>query len=338
MSESKKRLVYTAKILETTDKLHPITAGRICDILENEYDITTERRTVGRDIKTLTETGMDIVFCKDNRLGCYLNKHLFDDRELKFLLDCVDNSMVLCEHEAKTLREKLLSTASENMKKVLMEVSRSGQNKGEKAKQPEFTVMDNMQTVLKCMETKKKLSFQYGDLDNKLKLIPRRNGSRYIVNPYVLLMSGNKYYLICNYDGHKGLAYYRLDKFMELRSEREKVTNPKDILGESWREQMEEFIDGTVRNYGGSRKLMLVLRISENMIGYINDEFKGRIMRIAPAEGNSGFVDIYVNTTENEGLYYLLMQYGSILEIMAPEHVREKYKDKLKEMVNKYER
>ena len=119
MSDNKKALIYTGQILKRTDARHPITAGRICDILENEYGIITERRTVGRNIKTLMDAGMKIKYCKDNRLGCYLAERTFSDVELKFLLDSVDKSEILSKSEEEQLKTKILSLASESMKKIL---------------------------------------------------------------------------------------------------------------------------------------------------------------------------------------------------------------------------
>lgn len=60
---------------------------------------------------------MKIKYCKDNRLGCYLAERTFSEVELKFLLDSVDKSEILSKSEEEQLKTKILSLASESMKK-----------------------------------------------------------------------------------------------------------------------------------------------------------------------------------------------------------------------------
>ena len=49
-------------------------------------------------------------------------------------------------------------------------------------------------------------------------------------------------------------------------------------------------------------------------------------------------LDIYISTAENDGLYYLLFQYGSNIQVMSPEHIREKYVNMLQKMISKYDK
>ena len=69
--QPKLKLLKVLDILRDTDKSHPITAVGICKKLE-EMDISAERKSVCRDIKTLTEYGYKITLCHDNKLGYYM--------------------------------------------------------------------------------------------------------------------------------------------------------------------------------------------------------------------------------------------------------------------------
>lgn len=343
MSDGKKSLIYTARILERTDAANPITAGAICDILENEYGIITERRTVGRHIKTLIDTGMKIKYCRDNRKGCYLAERLFDEAELKFLLDSADKTTILGAEESDALKTKILSLASSNMKRVLSNVAKDKVTSDRTAEDKEHSVLEIMKLIISAMQSGRRLCFMYGDRDRKLKLVPRRNGAVYTVDPYALTQNDGRYYLVCRYEDKDSLSYYRLDKMIHPQISDKAVTAPKEIFGEAWREQIADFIDGTVRNYGGSNKIIITLRADASMIGYMHDEFGSSIIRTEEAaikgsdENNAGNqLDIYINTAENDGLYYLLLQYGSNIEVMAPAGVRERYKKILREMLDKY--
>ena len=339
MSDNKKALIYTGQILKRTDARHPITAGRICDILENEYGIITERRTVGRNIKTLMDAGMKIKYCKDNRLGCYLAERTFSDVELKLLLDSVDKSEILSKSEEEQLKTKILSLASESMKKILSDATRGGASSKRSEKNGENSVLDTMKLIINCMEERKRLSFMYGDRDRKLQLKPRRGGAVYTVDPYALTQMDGRYYLVCRYSDMQGLSYYRLDRMMQPQISEEAITNPKELLGENWRERIADFIEGSVRNYGGSKKTIIVLRAAASMIGYMYDEFGTNILRTQEVKSEQEkLLDIYISTAENDGLYYLLFQYGSNIQVMSPEHIREKYVNMLQKMISKYDK
>ena len=347
MQEGKLSLIYIADILRKTDAENPITAGKICEILENTYGIISERRTVGRNIKALIDAGMDIIFCKDNKKGCYLASHDFKLTELKFLIDCVDNTEVLTEKEANDLRKKIINISSEGMKKVLtkstsavgfshgMRYSGNTTNNNSKIEQ-ESSFMEKLDIILNCISKGKNLSFIYADRDKKLNLKPRRQGKRYKVSPYVLILRDDKYYLVCNYNGRDGLAYYRLDKMIEPAIEEDSLISQKTFLGDNWQQITDDFIAGTVRGYGGKGKIILVLRIAESMISYFYDEFGGNIIRIQSVKDTASKVDIYINTTENDGLYYLLMQYGANSEVIAPVYVREKFASMVNSIWEKY--
>ena len=181
----------------------------------------------------------------------------------------------------------------------------------------------------------KQLTFAYGDLDEKLRLVPRYEGLVYKVNPYVLTSIKNIYYLVCSYKDKPDLAYYRLDKMIDVKIHKDNIKSPKEVLGDTWQSQIDDFIKNTVRGYGGSDKTIVVVNANKFMINYLYDEFGQNIIRIERQENDT--YDIYIDTADNQGLYFLLLQYGNNLIIKGPDKVREKYISMLKSIISKYE-
>ncbi len=70
--ESKIKLLKVLDILSGSDKDHPITASKICALLEKD-GISAERKSVCRDINTLIKHGYKITLCHDNKLGYYMS-------------------------------------------------------------------------------------------------------------------------------------------------------------------------------------------------------------------------------------------------------------------------
>lgn len=69
--ESKIKLLKVLDIMNTTDQSHPLTASKICQLL-NKEGIDAERKSICRDINTLIKHGYKIVLCADNKKGYYL--------------------------------------------------------------------------------------------------------------------------------------------------------------------------------------------------------------------------------------------------------------------------
>ncbi len=69
--ESKIKLLKVLDVLSATDEKHPVTASKICAILESE-GVSSERKSICRDINTLIRHGYRIKLCHDNKLGYYM--------------------------------------------------------------------------------------------------------------------------------------------------------------------------------------------------------------------------------------------------------------------------
>ena len=57
----------------------------------------------------------------------------------------------------------------------------------------------------------KKVSFIYNSYGTDKKLHPKRE-REYVINPYQMVATNGRYYLICNYDKYDTLSNYRIDR------------------------------------------------------------------------------------------------------------------------------
>lgn len=329
MAKNKEVLIAIANILKDTDEDNPITAQEICEEIENRYGIEVERRSVGRSIRLLIENGMDIEYCQDNKRGCYMASHQFDQWELKVLMDSVLNAKFLDERATKKLVEKLLGTTSRAKRKNLENMTPAISS----AKNVNRLTQYNIQFIIDAIAEKRKIKFRYGNMDEKLQLKPRFDGRWYVVNPYALTWKEDVYYLICNYDGGENLSYYRLDRVMDAEVLSEQIKSAKDVLGDGWDVELEEFISGTVGHYGGREKIMIELQVDLPMISYLYDEFGKGIVRIEKKGEKWG---VFINTSHNQGLYHKLLQYGENLEILSPDTVKSRYLEILNTIIEKH--
>ena len=94
-------------MLERTDDTHMLNASELCTILEQEYGISTDRRTIYTEMEILDKFGLDIQQKKGKCPGYYIGVREFELPELKLLVDAVQSSKFITEKKSKELIQKL---------------------------------------------------------------------------------------------------------------------------------------------------------------------------------------------------------------------------------------
>lgn len=74
-------------LLERTDDEHMLNASELCTILDQEYGISTDRRTIYTEMEILDKFGLDIQQKKGKCPGYYIGARDFELPELKLLVD-----------------------------------------------------------------------------------------------------------------------------------------------------------------------------------------------------------------------------------------------------------
>jgi predicted DNA-binding transcriptional regulator YafY len=119
-SRQKLKLLTMKKLFESrTDEDHSFTGAKLIEILGG-IGIKAERKTIYDDIKTLCESGMDIVTVKDGHSNAYyLGERTFQQEELFVLADAIASSRFLTKKKSQELIRKLQSLTSEYKGKEL---------------------------------------------------------------------------------------------------------------------------------------------------------------------------------------------------------------------------
>lgn len=78
-----------------------------------------------------------------------------------------------------------------------------------------------IETLDKAISRGLQVSFTYNsyDIDKKLHLRKNSEGEvrNYIINPYQIVATNGRYYLICNYDKYDSVSHYRLDRITNIK-------------------------------------------------------------------------------------------------------------------------
>ena len=310
---------------EYSDANHRLTQQEIIRLLKANYDMECDRRSVKNNILYLNELLGDVIDMED---GYYLAEREFEDAELRMLIDSVLFSKNLTQKQAKDLIEKLRAKGNKYFPAKVTHISNL----------PEMHHADNKQlmyaldTVNDAIAEKKKISFVYNTYGTDFRLHPRRDGMRYVVNPYQMVANIGKFYLIGNYDKYDNVSHYRLDKMTDVQILDEKVKPQKEIRdfknGFSLPKHMAEHI----YMFSGEServKLLAPATMMDELIDWLGKDFTVR------KTDDEDEIEIILNCNV-DSMFYWALQYGPHVEILEPIDLRNRISKAVRGMADKY--
>lgn len=331
-AERKEKVIRVLQILQTTDKKTPVNATQIVNKLENEYVIgKTDRRSIYRDVKMLQSCGYPIEQAKDKKQGWYMEKHAFDDWEIKVMMDAVQQARCVSVAEAKNIREKLLGLTSKRGRSrfshMMMPISCNVE--------VDTKLGEYIETMLEAMFMHKKIQFQYTEINDNMEKVLRREGKVYALNLYTIYWSDNNYYLIGSHDNHEGLTSYRLDRVENLTISEEDSIDAKEKIGQNPELYIQEYIEKSVNHFSGESIRIEVEYEPNQVTNAILYDFAGSSVKVRKqANGSCRAVFSKMNSVTLTGWF---MQYANMFKVIEPEKLRNELQEQLKAAVKNYE-
>ncbi|MBR1864697.1 MAG: WYL domain-containing protein, partial [Ruminococcus sp.] len=232
LQSKKSNMFLTFEVLRKyTDENHKLTQKEIADLLERDYEIRCDRKTVKRNITGLIELEYPIMYKEIVRGDTAIMteiyyEHPFSDSEIKMLCDGLLFSKYIYPKFMGQLIDKLQKYASPFMKNNLKD-SLNYSNMGYTENAEVFLTVETLNEAIK---EKKQVSLDYYAYtpDGKLK---KKREEPYIINPYYTVTANGRYYLICNVDSHDNLSNFRVDKIKNVEKLNKGVKDIRDTRG-----------------------------------------------------------------------------------------------------------
>ena len=223
-------ILYILNILRKyTDADHTMTQQEIADRLLSDYGMKVNRATVKRNVADLIDAQYDIGFREITRT--YTDKksggteensiytdlyyiHEFEESELHMLMDGLLFSRSVPYTARKELIEKLGGLCSSHFSRRMKHVHSMSPDAPENKK-----LFWNIEKLDKAITDGKQVEITYGYYGTDLQLHERKNEDGSVkkqrLNPYQLVASEGRYYLICNKDNYDNVENgLKLEKYM----------------------------------------------------------------------------------------------------------------------------
>lgn len=316
-----------------TDENHRLSQKEIVEILDNEYDMQIDRKSVKRNLMNLIEFGYDIEYSETIRMtknkegkkeeslilsDFYLNRD-FSDGELRLLVDSLLFSKHIPHTQCRELVKKLEGLSNIYFRSKIKHISTFSDNS-----------MDNKQLFYtidildEAISKQKQVSFYYYEygMDKKLHYRKRPDGSirEYIINPYQMAAKEGKYFLICNYDKYNDISNYRIDRIAEIKL-LDTPAKPFEKLegAEKQRLNLEKYMGEHIYMFS-SKTVRTKFRITKPMISDVIDMF-GNDLKFT--DETDSYVTVTANVNEMAMLQFA-KSFAPDVVVLEPEALKDK--------------
>ena len=348
-TESGKKIIilYILQILRRyTDADHTMTQQQIAEKLRDEYGLEVNRATVKRNIADLIDAGYDIQYTEvvrthtDRKTGekeentVYTNlyfEHEFTEPELHMLIDGLLFSRSVPYKQRKQLIDKLgkLSSAyfNQRMNHVHCMSADSPQN-------PELfhtiDILDEAITAGKQVE----ITYNYYGTDMKLHPGMNADGTvkRQTLNPYQMVASEGRYYLICNNDHHDTVSNYRIDRITDIALLETPVKPKSQVEGLEDGLNLQDYVYQNLNMFSGKAEKVEFVT-AKGAVSLIIDFF-GRHVSFHEQEDGKVSCRLLVST---EAMKHWAVEHANIVRVVSPASLVEDIRTELRKAAALYE-
>lgn len=321
MEEKKTSILAVYKVLEEfSDENHPLTRTEITDLIEKQYNITIDRRTLYRNIEMLINFGYDISDYNENKIGYYLKDRLFQHSEVLLLCNAVHASHFIPDKASKDLVNKLLSCQSRYKRNDYLKNVYLPNNKKKDNKQ----FLLNIEQISRAINEKKVIKFNYTHYDINKKLVNTRDDA-YYRSPYFLVVNGDRVYMVGKGKNHDSLSHFRVDRMKDIELVDEYYLRlPKNL-------DAYNYANNKIYMFSGD-ETGVRLRCDKKALDVIIDTFGKDVML---ADDGETFT-VYTKC-KKEDIVKFCLQYVESVELLEPLSLRQEVRKVLLDASNRYQ-
>ncbi|MFD1363483.1 helix-turn-helix transcriptional regulator [Lentibacillus salinarum] len=319
------RLLHLRDILfNDTDEHHDLGIDELIEKLRAVTgDATFDKRTVKRDLETLDDRDFEIVR-NQGKYGKIKYSHqtrLFETYQLRLIIDAILSARFITTNEKEKLIQKIKQLTSSHIGKTLPEPILFSQS----ANIDYELVKLNIDRVHRAISDGKVLTYQYGKFNVQKQFVYHREGTFYHVEPYALIWQNDYYYLIGIFQDTNELRHYRLDRIRNI-----------SVSDESFKKRdfnLQEYVNQSFHMFAGE-EMRIKIRFHNSLVNVVLDRF-GQDADIRGLDE-----DHFVLSTKaklSEGLVNWILTWGNRAKVLSPNHLAERIKRQIRQMLDVYE-
>ncbi|MBR3894327.1 MAG: WYL domain-containing protein [Clostridia bacterium] len=310
-------------LLKHSDYDHPLKQEDIIRHLDTEYGIQMERKAVGKNLADLRDAGIPI---ESRRAGSYIEKRVFEDSELKLLIDGILQSKHVTAQHSKDLIERLCGLSNKYFRSHVKNVYSI--NEWNKTENP--ALFYNIDVIGKAIADGRQVEYDYNKYGVDAKL---HKSSFQRISPYQLILHNQRYYLMGYSDYWENMVFHRLDHITNMRIYEKPLIPISRVKG------YENGIDfrqiSSTMPYMYTDKPERIEFVADTcIVDQIIDWF-GKDIRFFSCPDDDKKVTVSLIASPN-AMEHWALQYVNHVTVTKPESLRARIKESLLNAIQKY--
>lgn len=339
-----------------SDEKHSLIQKEIIEILENDYQIFVERKTVKENLEKLisySEQSKDMTIDyqikerkgKNKKTGeetiayeftNFAYEHEFTQSELRLIIDSLLFSKHIPHQHRKQLIRKLENLTSKyfdsRVSHILSVPDRSMTNN---------ELLYNIEILDEAISNNLKVSFHYNryNVDDHGKLIfePRKNedgsAKEYVINPYQMVAADGRYYLICNHDRFDDISHYRVDRITNIQLLNTNQKSLKQIKGYEHGLDLKKYMEEHIYMFTGD-SVTVSLRLKKYALNEFIEFFNPENLQFSDQTEDEVTARIRVNRL---AIRNWALRYALHVQVLSPEDLVEEIKSDIEQAWKNYQ-
>lgn len=333
---------------EHTDEDHRISQQQIQELMESEYGMKVDRKTVKRNLSKLIEFGFPIKYRGSEHendtiirrgkngkdeviLTDWYYVHEFMNGEIRLLIDNVLFADGLSKRDRLSLIRRLEKLSSKHFHSVISKIDTDIYGQIENRE-----ILMTLENIGSAIADGRQLSFHYCDcgIDGKLHFRLDGNGKprQYTVNPYQLFSKNGHSYLICNFPQYDDLRHFRVDRIKDSDLLDTPLKPLRMLKGFEAGIRLSEYIKAHPNLWSGNA-VHITFQCRQYMMNDVADSF-GTNLRIEKLPDD--MMKVHVNASEASMLHWAI-QFADAVEVLSPESLRKQIAETLRNALKRYE-
>ena len=346
--ESGKKIIilYILNILKKyTDMNHTMTQQEIADKLMSDYGMAVNRATVKRNVSDLIDADYDIGFREITRShtdkstgekeenSIYTDLyyiHEFSESELHMLIDGLLFSRSVPYKPRRDLIRRLGELSSSHFSQRMRHVHSMNADSPENKK-----LFWNIEVLDEAIADGKQVEIIYGYYGTDLELHESRNPDgtvrKQLLNPYQLVASDGRYYLICNKDNYDNVANYRVDRIMDIRLLNTPAKPKSQVAGLENGLKLQDYVYEHVNMFSGEPEKVEFI-VPEKSVSLVIDFFGKHVHFFDRGDGT---VSCSMKVSR-EAMKRWASQFAAIVRVVSPPELAEEIRGEIRKAAENY--
>ena len=323
-----------------SDADHRLSQKDIIDILQTEYEMFADRKAIKRNLMNLIDFGYNLEFSESvhrNKDGeeevIYTDWYLerdFSDAELRLLIDSLLFSKHIPYSQCKELIEKIEGLSNRYFKSKVRHVRNLPVDQPQNAE-----LFYTIEILDEAIERNRQVVFHYGDYgtDKNLHLRDRKDGKprEYLVNPYQMVATNGRYYLIANVERHDNISHYRVDHIRDIEITNTPAKPQRKVEGLENGLDLPKHMAEHVYMFAGESQ-RVIMRTTPGMAGELIDWFGSGVTFSDETE-----TSVIAHVTANlQAMRFWALQYAPYVTVLAPQSLVDTVKKDLECAITSY--